>query len=228
MPSEENRHVIQKQDIIVDGHANDWENVSGIIVDRVDQLWVGQGMLAEYWNGPEDLSFHWKASRKENMIYFLFEVKDDTLVQPPGQPNSWLNDCIEIVIDPKNQGGPRFIEDEQGKELFGYEMHFMPSSPNHVFVNDALAPLYPVEMAQDSLFRTEWKGQIATTKSQGSYITEIGFAVPGLVIEPGLEIGLDVVVCDDDGEGRKSLLIWSGAKNEYWLTMDDYPKIVFN
>lgn len=46
----------------------------------------------------------------------------------------------------------------------------------------------------------------------------IGFEVPGLNIEPGLEIALDVAVCDDDGKGRKSLLIWSGVNNEYWLS----------
>jgi hypothetical protein len=224
---QDNRYVIHQQAVIVDGIADEWENIQGNTVDKAEQLWIGQGMLAEYWKGKEDLSFHWKACREDNKIYFLFDVNDDVLVEPPGQPNSWLNDCVEIVLDPRNQRGPRFIEDEQGKELFGYEMHFMPSSPNHVFVNDALSPLYPVEMAQDSLFKTRWDGEIATSKSQGSYIMEIGFEVPGLSIYPGLEIGIDVVVCDDDGEGRKSLLIWSGVKNEYWLTMDDYPRVIF-
>ena len=42
----------------------------------------------------------------------------------------------------------------------------------------------------------------------------------------GQVMGLDVAVCDDDGEGRKSLMIWSGTKSEYWLNMDEYPKFI--
>jgi len=135
-------------------------------------------------------------------MFFLFKVRDDTLVEPAAQPNSFLNDCIEIILDYKNQQGPRFTETEQGKVLHGYEMHFLPAAPIHVFVDDAKAPLYPLEMAQDSLFRTEWKGEIARTRNPGSYTVEIGFEVPGFTISPGRMIGMDVNVCDDDGEGR--------------------------
>ena len=220
-------YVIRQQEVIVDGDDTEWEHIEGIFVGTSEQLWIGQGMVVENWKGKDDLSFQWKASWHQNQVYFLFKVRDDLLIEPAAQPNSFLNDCIEILLDPKNQMGPRYTESSQGKILHGYEMHFLPAAPHHVFLDDAIAPLYPMEMAQDSIFAKNWKGQIACSKKQDSYIVEIGFELPDVVPFPGLEIGLDVDVCDDDGEGRKSLLIWSGVNNEFWKTMDEYPKVVF-
>ena len=220
-------YIIRQQEVIVDGEDGEWEHIKGNRVEKSEQLWIGQEMVVENWKGKNDLSFEWKASWYQNKMFFLFKVRDDTLIEPAAQPNSYLNDCIEILLDHKNQQGPRFTETEQGTALYGYEMHFLPAVPNHVFLNTALAPMYPLEMAQDSLFRTKWNGQIACSKNPDSYIVEIGFEVPNFIISPDLVVGLDVSVCDDDGQGRKSLLIWSGVNNDFWLTMDEYPKVIF-
>jgi hypothetical protein len=222
----ETRYVIERGEVIVDGLADDWEQIEGNLVDSRGHLWIGQDMIPENWKGKDDLSFQWRSCHSRNRLYFLFEVLDDSLVEPAGQPNSFLNDCIEIMLDPDNIKGPRFTDTGQGKHLHGYEMHFLPASPNHVFLNDSLAPMYPMELAQDSLFISLWKGEIASTRQPGGYILEIGFEVPGFDISPGRIIGLDVNVCDDDGKGRKSLMIWSGTEKEFWLTMDEYPGVV--
>ena len=47
-------------------------------------------------------------------------------------------------------------------------------------------------------------------------------------ISSGHIVGLDVDVCYDDGQGGKSLMIWSGTEKEFWLTMNEYPMITFN
>ena len=221
------KYIISKQEVVVDGTDDEWDHIEGNLVDDPDQLWIGQDLVAENWTGRNDLWFEWKASWYDNKIYFLFLVQDDILVEPATQPNSFLNDCIEIMLDTKNTEGPRFTETGKGRVLHGYEMHFLPAAPNHVFLNDSLAPMYPLEMSQDSLFKTKWKGEIACTNKPGTYIVEIGFEVPDLIISPGVIVGMDVDVCDDDGEGRKSLMIWSGVDNEFWLTMDKYPKVIF-
>ena len=46
--------------------------------------------------------------------------------------------------------------------------------------------------------------------------------MPRLRLEPGLTLGLELGVCDDDGDGRESILMWTGTKKDFWLTMDDY------
>jgi hypothetical protein len=220
------KYMIEEQKVKVDGLAGDWQSIQGNLVDEPGNLWIGQGMVPENWEGTEDLSFQWKACRSGNKLYFLFEVRDHILVEPATQPNSYLNDCVEIMLDPWNLEGSRFSVTDAGKVLHGYEMHFLPAAPNHVFLDDSLAPGYPMEAAQDDLFRREWRGEVACARTPWGYQLEIGFEVPGFKITPGTVMGLDVDICDDDGEGRKSLLIWSGTENEFWLTMDEYPKVL--
>ena len=226
-PGADIQYVIRQMDVTVDGKADEWAKIEGNHVDDPDQLWIGQDLVSENWMGKTDLSFLWKACWSGNKIFFLFEVKDDVLTEPATQPNSFLNDCIEIMLDPENIEGPRFTDTGHGKILHGYELHFLPAAPNHVFLNDSIAPMYPLCMAQDSLFKTKWMGEIACLKSKGGYTVEIGFVVPGLSLSPDLIVGMDVDVCDDDGAGRKSLMIWSGVNNEFWLSMDKYPKVAF-
>jgi hypothetical protein len=115
----------------------------------------------------------------------------------------------------------------QGRIPHGYELHFRPAEPNHVFLNDSLTPMCPVEMAQDLLFGFEWNGEIASTKKSGCYAIETGFEIPVFTITSGKVTGLYVDVCDDDGKGRKSLMIWSGTDKEFLLTMDEYQKVLF-
>lgn len=218
---------IKNHEVLVDGNSVEWGAGDWNTVHTADNLWIGQGILAENWKGEDDLNFRWKACWHGSKIYFLVEVTDDVLVNPAIQTNSFLNDCLEIMFDPANQGGPRFVDTGKGKILNGYEMHFLPASPNHVFLNDSLAPMYPMELAQDSLFRNGWKGKIACTEKAGSYLLELGFEVPGFMPHSGRVAGLDVAVCDDDGHSRKNLMIWSGTKKEFWLFMDDYPKVIF-
>ncbi|MEN8156705.1 MAG: sugar-binding protein [Bacteroidota bacterium] len=220
------RAGIVQNEVKVDGSPEEWGTIRAYEVNSPDDLWIGQGMVLENWKGEDDLSFRWRSCWDGEKIYFLFEVKDDLLVEPAGQTYSWLNDCIEIMIDPSNTGGARFTSSDAGKQLYGYEMHFLPASPNHVFVNDSIAPVYSMEFAQDSLFLEAWDGEFCCIKSESGYIAEIGFRLPGMELQKDMVMGLDVDVCDDDGEGRKSLMIWSGTKKEFWLNMDEYPKVV--
>ena len=225
--TEEDSYTIKKSEIFVDGDMSDWKNIEGFEVGDTSKLWIGQGMIKENWKGKTDLSFDWKAAYWANKIYFLFNVTDDNFVDPAKQPLSYLNDVIEIMIDPKNSKGDRFTVSDEGKKLYGYEMHFLPSQGNEVFIDDSLIPEYAMNLSQDSLFENAWNGEIETLKTEDGYILELGFEIPGFEIKPGAVIGLDVDVCDDDGDGRKSLLIWSGENNEFWLTMDKYPSVSF-
>ena len=221
------QYRIVKSEISVDAKTDDWKNIKSISVGDTSKLWVGQGMVVENWKGKEDLSFTWKSAYNNNKIYFLFDVNDDILIDPAQQPMSFLNDVIEIMLDPRNEKGDRFNIIDGNKKLNGYEMHFLPSSGNEVFIDDSLIPEYRMNLSQKELFVTKWKGEIASAKRDGGYILELGFEIPDLEILPGKKIGLDVDVCDDDGDGRKSLLIWSGENNEFWITMEKYPTVIF-
>ena len=211
--------------IVVDGNADDWRDVKAAVVAGKDHLWFGQGMTPDKWHGNRDLSYKWRAVWFADKIYFLFEVTDDKFVDPPTQPNSFLNDCIEILLDHKNRGGKRYVEDGDQKTLRGFEMHFLPSSPPLVFVDDSLSPMYPMKKPQNALFEKDWSGEVKVKKTPAGYLMEIGFSIPGVKLQKGTVMGLDTDVCDDDGNGRESLQIWTGKQVDFWITMDDYGKL---
>lgn len=224
----DNNNEIANHEIVVDGEINDWNAIPAVTVEGKDHLWIGEGLPEGQWAGKKDLSYSWKTAWNDRKIFFLFKVKDDTL-SSFNQQYAWLNDCIEIYVDPQKLGGSRIkgigsentLEDRIGKQMRGYEMQFLPSQPLKVFIDDSKG-VYYTNAAQNALFKEEWQGEVATRKTNNGYLMEIAFAVPGSDFQSGQEIGLDIAVCDDDGSGRKSLLLWSGYKGEFWLTMDNF------
>lgn len=225
-------HEIVNSQITVDGEISDWESISPITVQGADHLWIGEGLPQGEWQGNKDLSFNWRAAHADGKLYFLFEVNDDKL-SSFDQPYSWLNDCIEIYLDHQNIAGDRIteigpensLEDRIGKRLRGHEMHFLPAETPKVFFNDTEG-IYYTDSAQTIKFNNEWHGKVVSKKTDTGYLIETGFAIPNFYAQRGDKIGIDVAVCDDDGDGRKSLLLWSGYKGDFWLTMDDFKKAV--
>ena len=225
-------YEIGNHQIVVDGNTDDWKSISPTPVKTKDHLWFGDGLPEGEWKGNTDLSFDWKVAHDNGKLFFLFEVKDDTLSNFD-QQYSWMNDCIEIYLDHQNIGGNRITEighastlkDRIGKRLRGHEMHFLPSTEPKVFLDDT-EQIYYTDSAQTATFKKQWHGEVVTTKTTDGYIMEIAFAMPNFYAQVGEKKGIDVGICDDDGRGRKSLLLWSAYKGEFWLTMDNFKKAV--
>jgi len=217
--------------IRVDGDPADWKGVAANVVRGKEHLWFGQGMTPEKWHGDQDLSYSWRGAWSGNKLYFLVEVTDDKLVEP-SQEASYLCDCVEICLDFANRGGQRVkVLDGRDdwfarcdpKELMGYEMHFLPTSPPRVYLDHA--DQYALAKPQTERFRRDWAGETAMKKTPGGYVMEIGFTVPGFRLQAGSILGVEVGVCDDDGAGRKSIMMWTGTKGDFWMTMDEYGKV---
>jgi len=221
---EELIYSVSNKQIIVDGNPDDWKNVKANIVKGKDNLWFGQGMVSENWQGNDDLSFQWKATWYGNKLYFIVEVNDDTL-SGFDQPNSWLNDCVEICLDPDNTKGLRKREQDGKDILIGYETHYVPCDPPKIFLNELIGP-YEIDSPQNELFLMEWNGEISVLNRNGGYIVELGFSVPGLTLNTNKRIGIEVGVCDDDGEGRKNLMMWTGMQVDFWITMNEYGELI--
>jgi hypothetical protein len=222
--------TIVNHEIIVDGNTEDWRSVQTFIMDSKDYLWIGEGLPEGEWKGKADLSISWKTAWNGQKLYFLFEVKDDTL-SDFDQGFTWLNDCVEIHMDPENRGGNRIegvdeedpVEARVGKTSYGYEMHFLPSQPPKVYVDDTHGVFF-TDSIQNAYFVNSWDGEVVTKYIEDGYIMEIGFDFPGSKLEEGKLIGLDVGLCDDDGQGRKALMVWSKFKGPFWITMDNFRK----
>lgn len=216
--------IVLEKNIIVDADTSDWTQISPETVNQKTHLWVGQGMYAENWQGPNDLSFTWRAAWKGNKIYFLYVVTDDK-ISPFDRPNTWLNDCVEICLDPFCKKGLRKETSNGATKLNGYETHFLPMQPPHSYLQDD-SSLYFVSRPQDNDFKKLWNGVIAVSYTETGYFLELAFSIPGAKLHKGMVIGLETAVCDDDGNSRKSLLTWTGIQNDYWVKMDKYGELL--
>jgi len=222
---------VQRRNITVDGLLGDWEGVPVNVVKGEGHLWFGQGMTRDQWRGNADLSYSWRAAWHGDRLFFLFEVADDQVVEP-NQPSSFLCDCVEIYLDPNNRGGRRvevldrranWFDKCDPKELMGYELHFLPTLPPTVYVDHA--DRYAFDKPQTDRFKKGWSGEAAARRTPHGYLLEIGLSVPGLTLRPGLKLGAEAGVCDDDGQGRESIMMWTGTKADFWITMEDYGKV---
>lgn len=223
-------YQVVRHPIVVDGVTDDWTGVERNVVSGPDQLWFGQGMTREKWQDDSDLSYRWRAAWSEGRLFFLFEV-DDEMVVEAGQEASYLSDCIEIYLDYGNRGGKRVMvmdgrEDWfsscDRRELMGYEMHFLPTNPPRVYLDHTHQ--YAIEKPQTAEFAADWNGEAVVKRTSKGYCMELGFRIPGVELESGKTLGIETGVCDDDGSGREAIMMWTGTKGEFWLTMDEYGK----
>ena len=214
--------------IAVDGDPADWQGIPAVCVTGPEHLWFGQGMVRENWRDDADLSFRWRCCWCDDRLYFLIEVRDDRVPRPT-QKSSYLCDCVEVYLDPNHRGGRHvevldgrsdWFEKSDPKELRGYELHFLPTDPPRVYLDHR--DKYDFEKPQTDEFVRKWSGQIAARRTPDGYCIELGFSPPGARLRPGHALGLEIGVCDDDGPGRKSILMWTGTKGDFWLDMDGY------
>lgn len=219
---------VPSRNISVDGLTNDWEGITPQSVQGEQHLWFGQGMTRDQWRDDHDLSYAWRAAWHDHRLYFLIEVTDDKVVEP-NQPSSYLCDCVEIYLDPFKRGGQRvqvldgradWFDKCDPQELKGYELHFLPSEPPRVFLDHT--DRYALEKPHTERFQRDWHGSVASKRTETGYVMEIGLVVPDLDLRSGLKLGAEIGVCDDDGQGRESILMWTGTKSDFWLVMDDY------
>ena len=220
-----------EQVIRVDGDPADWAGIMPHVVHGRDHLWFGQGMTPDRWRDDSDLSYRWRGAWSGDRLFFLFEVTDDHVVDAGG-PTSYESDCIEIYLDHANRGGRRvtvldgradWLARCDPRELMGYELHFLPTIPPRVYLDHTHK--YAIDRPQTERFVREWKGEVVSRRTPTGYLTEIGFSVPGVELAAGKTLGVEIGVCDDDGAGRESIMMWTGTKADFWLVMDGYGKI---
>jgi hypothetical protein len=219
---------VPSRSISVDGMTNDWDGITPQAVHGEHHLWFGQGMSRDKWRDNNDLSYQWRATWHDHRLFFLIEVTDDKVAEP-NQASSYLCDCVEIYLDPLLRGGQRvqvldgranWFDKCDPQELKGYELHFLPSDPPRVYLDHT--DRYALEKPHTERFQQDWQGSVVTKPTESGYVMEIGFEIPQLDLRAGLQLGAEIGVCDDDGQGRESILMWTGTKADFWLVMNDY------
>jgi hypothetical protein len=182
------------------------------------------------WRGPEDLSASISVMYDDRYLYVGAEVRDDSLVTHwdfPRMSYPWDTDCMEVVLDTRTGAG-------QGCD---------PPTPG-LFRHLSLAEYRETDFSADA-----WQGAGAggpllpkpNLVPEGQtffHRTKTGYAMiaryplsrlDGTVVTPGVKIGFDVAINDNDGTNyRKNQHIWAGYnQNQSWWDVGTIGALIF-
>jgi len=143
-------------------------------------------------SSDEDFSAYYKTMWDEKNLYVLVDVTDDKLENDSDQ--WYLNDCIEIFIDTDNSKLEQYDEND-------YQFHFDWDKNNPTMDEDEHGKTDGVEFA------------MVTTEN--GYRTEIMFpwSTLGTKPSPGVKIGFEVLVNDNDDDERSKLAWYNEDDN---------------
>ena len=68
---------------------------------------------------------------------------------------------------------------------------------------------------QTDRFQRDWAGTAGSRRTARGYVVEVGFRVPGVPLRAGKTMGVEIGVCDDDGKGRESIMMWTGDQERF-------------
>lgn len=205
------------RDIRVDGDIGDWQDVPVYTVNHRENLWKTPNLPPEFWKGPEDLSYQWRMAWSNNRLFVLVEVRDQA-VMPPKEAFTYLNDSVEIFVDPRALTGKRVVN----RELRAFELHFQGIDRPQVYCTR-----YQTAAPQTEMFVSDWHGEVAMRRTPDGYRLECGFTTPHMSLKEGNEIGIFLAVNDHDGrvDGRETQMILVPTEVRFWSFLDPWPRL---
>jgi len=153
------------------------------------------------WKGPEDLSVKAWISWDEGFLNIVVDATDDVHCQPFFPGRLWAADSIQIAIDS--------LADAK-KDSYGYEKGCYELSVALAKDGPAAECTYLYEGGLKDAFLKSLRFDVSRYEGVKStlYKVSIPWASLNLKPKPGMVFGLNFIVNDDDGHGRKH---WQGV-----------------
>jgi hypothetical protein len=99
-------------DFKCDGDLAEWGSRKAIVLSERGQILPPDPGVG--WDGPEDLSAKVYLAADTKALYFAAAVTDDVHTASACRPdNFWNSDSIQIALDPRNDSGDAFDEDDR-------------------------------------------------------------------------------------------------------------------
>ena len=175
--------------IKADGDLADWKINPFTVLDKYDSvrdLRVGEGAKELHWTGPDDLSARVYLAWGQDNLYIGVSVTDDVFHFADQPDLIWSGDSLQIALAYKLGQGAE--EDQFGLSLMSGKPSFY-----------------------------SWKGELKpenlqySVKSSGNELVyELAIPFKNLNLNPSDKnaILLSILVNDNDGRGRKTVLEW--------------------
>jgi hypothetical protein len=150
------------------------------------------------WKGPDDLSGRLRFLWDDKGLYVAMEVEDDVFANPKQDGEIWNQDGLQFLIDPSRAGA-----DKSGK--YDYSVGVGQKGPQ------AWCHLAPAGMSTGEM--KDILVQSVPTGTGGGRTYEV--LIPWSRLAPftpavGANLGLCVVINEDDGPGRVGYMGWFG------------------
>jgi endo-1,4-beta-xylanase len=171
-----------------------------VVDGEKDEAWNrAEGMPIEIFLQGKGSTGVGRAMWDDKNLYVLVEVKEATLSNK--SKNAYEHDSVEIFVDEKNNKSKSYEEDDAQYRL-DYENQFSFRG-------------YPAQFAS------------AAKVTEGGYIVEIAIPFRFVKPEPGIALGFDLQVNDDDGSGnRTSFAKWNDPTNESFRNTSGFGKLL--
>lgn len=197
--------------VAFDGRLGDpaWRRAPVATLDRDTQYAVLTRKTARR-DKPDDLSATMRLLWDERYLYIGMEVRDDVFANPECDALIWRGDGLQFLVDPCRES-----VDKPGK--YDYSLGLGSKGPQAWCSSSADALRAPTGEVTDFLLR------ITPTGHRGDMVYEV--AVPWHRLSPfqptaGSNLGLAVIVNDDDGHIRDSFIAWFGCAHSKQMSMN--------
>ncbi|MDD5262961.1 MAG: sugar-binding protein [Methylacidiphilales bacterium] len=177
----------------------DWKKAPVEKIDEKRQYFSYDPKIAS-WKGPEDLSGTIRFLWDDKYLYAGVEVTDDIAGSLQEDGAIWQQDSLQFLVDPC-----RAMEESVGKYDYGVAVGKKGPQAFCFLSADAAAP---VGDARDILVSAKRKDE-----KSGSMTYVVVFPWSRLApFKPsvGADLGLTMLLNEDDGKGRKSFMTWFG------------------
>ena len=167
-----------------------WDDANQYTMNN--NLVIGTGVLFQ-----SDLWATWRIMYDDSNLYFLVEVRDDTLIKDG--PNWYDDDIVEIMIDGDHSAGPSY------DGVNDFELGFRWNDPAIIRGANS-APVPP-------------NAQFSMVGTSDGYRLEISLPLAEIDVQPvdDYVFGLDIHVNDDDNGGpRDAKMTWYGIADNAW------------
>ena len=197
-----------RKKIKVDGHLDeaDWKKALVCKLDKRSQFFafVRREAAVQDWTGPDDLSAEIRYLWDDDYFYVSLDVKDDIagkIVQ--SDADLWQQDGLQFLIDPVRTQQYKIGKYEYsiGEGTKGVQTWCTLSATGSVATGNKPDVKVAISRAKDG---------------SGDVVYEIAFPWSCLApfdVKPGANLGLALIVNEDDGGGRNAYMTWFGNVN---------------
>ncbi|HBE03553.1 MAG TPA: hypothetical protein DC049_13950 [Spirochaetia bacterium] len=193
--------------ISIDGSLAEWKSARRLLLDE-NNLSKDFSQGKDKHSGTDDLSAEIALCWDSDNLYIALKVRDNTAMPLAKTAGSlYNNDSVQVYLDLNNDNVSQEFKAYDYNDAL-YQIGFYQGSDKPIaYLEKNPSGRYIGEANMEKGIDPDVK--IAYSKTESGYLYEIAFpatTLPNLLLGSGSELGIDILINDNDGSGRKQAL----------------------